>query len=491
MRLTGGVSDTARLRQLLEAALTALDESAVLRAGPLPAGGPDAVARRIRTAVDDLVPAEGIGEIAALTRFARVMAAESVDPTDPACQAHLHCPPLAVAVAADAVASVLNPSLDSWDQAPAATVLESRLVAELAGLVGYDPNTAGGVFTSGGTESNLMGLLLAREAVLAERFGVDTVRDGLPAVVLGRMRVYTSAAAHFSMQRSVALLGLGESAVVAIPVDHRQRMDLSVLRRELGRGDTVPLVIAATAGTTDFGSIDPLPELAELARQHRTRLHVDAAYGGGALFSTRLAGLLDGIARADSIALDFHKFGWQPIAAGLFLAGRSADLAPLARQVAYLNPADDEDAGYTSLLHRSLRTSRRPDMLKVAVTLSALGRNGIGELVDACHELARYAADRIDAHDRLELTASPVLSTVVFRYRGPRYPDAAAIDAINAALRRELLATGTAIIGRTDLGAESGGVRLKFTLLNPHTTRADVDTLIAAVVAAGDREAGR
>lgn len=118
---------------------------------------------------------------------------------------------------------------------------------------------------------------------------------------------------------------------------------------------------------------------------------MDAAYGGGALLSDRLAPLLDGIERADSVSLDWHKLGWQPVAAGVFLARRAETYASLARRAVYLNPQDDEEAGYPSLLGLSLRTTRRADAFKIAVTLRTLGRAGLGALVDTCHELARQA----------------------------------------------------------------------------------------------------
>jgi L-2,4-diaminobutyrate decarboxylase len=143
--------------------------------------------------------------------------------------------------------------------------------------------------------------------------------------------------------------------------------------------------------------------------------------------------------------------------------------------VAYLNPADDEAAGYHSRLGHSVRTTRRADAFKIAVTFRALGRDGLGRLVDACHDLARHAAARVEAHPRLELAAPPVLTTVVFRHT--------AGSAVNAALRRRLLADGAAVVGRTEIG---DAVWLKLTLLNPYATRADVDALLDLVVAAGD-----
>jgi L-2,4-diaminobutyrate decarboxylase len=257
------------------------------------------------------------------------------------------------------------------------------------------------------------------------------------------------------------------------------------------RAGLIPAAVVATAGSTDFGGVDPLPAIVEACAEYGVWCHVDAAYGAGALFSDRLAPLLDGLHRADSVALDLHKLGWQPVAAGAFLTARAAALRPLARRVAYLNPADDEAAGYPSLLGHSLRTTRRVDAFKMAVTFRALGRRGLGRLVDACHDLARHAATRIAADPRLELAADPVLTTVVFRYRaegdsaartGPRRVGP---DRLNAALRRRLLAGGTAVVGRTEVG---GAVWLKLTLLNPHATAADVDALLDAVIRAGATE---
>jgi L-2,4-diaminobutyrate decarboxylase len=474
------------LRELVTTALEALSEGVRRRGGPLPAGGPAAVAELVRAALDGPLLAEaGVGAPAALASLCGVLAEGAADPADARCAAHLHCPPLAVAVAADLVASAVNPSLDSWDQAPAATELEGHVVSALAALVGFAPEEAGGTLTSGGTASNLMGLLLARDAAVRRAFGLDPSLDGLPPGARD-MRIFCSALAHFSVRRMAAVLGLGERAVVAVPVDRDRRMRVDALERALRReGRPAPMAIVATAGTTDFGSVDPLPEVADAARRHGAWLHVDAAYGGGALFSERLAPLLAGLAEADSVALDLHKLGWQPVAAGAFLVGRRDRLGGLERRVAYLNPSDDEAAGYPSLLGASLRTTRRADALKIAVTLRALGREGLGRLVDRCHDLAVHAAERVRAHPQLELTAGPTLTTVVFRYAARRAP-----DAVNGGLRRRLMEEGAAVVGRTEIdGAGAGGaVRLKLTLLNPHARPEDVDALLELVAHAGRRE---
>ncbi|MFG2191067.1 pyridoxal phosphate-dependent decarboxylase family protein [Streptomyces sp. NPDC048639] len=534
--LSGGTGGPGALEPLLRTVLDALTEGAARRGGPLPAGTPGEIAARVawefaataedlgtgtQSAMDprtgdrfgtdpgaagqprtdlraglspdprtgprtDIEPGDS-----ALHRLTALLAHGTTDPADPSCAAHLHCPPLAVAVAADLAVSALNPSQDSWDQAPAATTLETLLLEELAALVGYDPAEAAGVLTSGGTESNLMGLMLARDRVLGRASGQQIEMRGVPGATGPRPRIFASAAAHFSVQRAAALLGLGEDAVVPVPVDHELRIDPQALRTALqdcaDRGE-LPLAVVATAGTTDTGAVDPLRTCAALAAEYGAWLHVDAAYGGGALLSDRLAPLLDGIALADSVSLDWHKLGWQPVAAGVFLVRQAETYASLARRAVYLNPQDDEEAGYPSLLGLSLRTTRRADAFKIAVTLRTLGREGLGRLVDACHDLAHDGAKAVTAHPRLELHAEPVLTAFLFRYL-PAGADPAQTDRVNAGLRRRLLREGRAVVGRTELpGDGPGRVRLKLTLLNPHTTPADVERLLHAVAAAGQAE---
>ena len=284
----------------------------------------------------------------------------------------------AAGVPADALAAATNQSLDSWDQAPVATHLEQRLVAGLAARVGWDAG-AGGVVTSGGTQSNLMGLLLARDAA-AGRAGRDAAADGLGPDA-GRWRVLCSELAHFSVGRAAALLGLGSRAVQPLGVDGERRLRPDELDRALDRMDAageVPVALVATAGTTDFGSIDPLPALAERAAAAGLWLHVDAAWGGGLLFSDRHRGLLEGIEAADSVAVDFHKLLWQPAGCGAFLVRDRARLAPIEVTVPYLNP--DPPAGWPEewrmphLVGRSLATTRRFAALGPLLSFQAVGR---------------------------------------------------------------------------------------------------------------------
>ncbi|MEU8619903.1 aminotransferase class V-fold PLP-dependent enzyme [Streptomyces sp. NPDC048623] len=452
--LAGGSHGPDALRPLVDVVLGALRDGAGERGGPLPGGGPETVARRVREAVGVALPEDGTGADEALRTLVRTLAAGAADPAEPLCAGHLHTPPLALAAAADLAASALNPSMDSWDQAPAASALEALVTAALAAEVYPDaPHSRDALVTTGGTESNHLALLLARE------------RDGAVQTVVG-------ANAHHSFHRAAWLLGLPEPLVVPAP---RGTIDPEALADALATAHR-PLVVA-TAGTTDAGLIDPLPRIAERCAAHGAALHVDAAYGGPVLFSAAHRPLLAGLDRARTVTVDLHKLGWQPAAAGLLAVRDAADLAVLAHTADYLNADDDTGAGLPDLLGRSLRTTRRPDVLKTAVTLRALGRSGLGGLVDACMELAAHLADLVEKEPRLELYARPTLTTVLFRPYG-------APDETVAAIRRELLARGRAVLGRA---VADGRLWLKATLLNPHATPDDLRQILTLVEGGSDR----
>ncbi|WP_424185295.1 pyridoxal phosphate-dependent decarboxylase family protein [Actinokineospora sp. G85] len=420
------------VRALVSVALDALATGVADRGGPLPRGGPDAL-----VSVDDPLPAAGVGAAAALAGLTRRLAAGAADPADPWCAAHLHCPPLAVAAAADLVASVLNPSMDSWDQAPAASALEVELTRGLARLCHPGAADPDALVTTGGTESNLLGLLLAREN-------------------LGRVTVLCGRNAHHSVARAAWLLGLREPVAVDCSGD---RLDPAALAAALAGVDG-PTAVVATMGTTNTGALDPLPEVTAAARAAGSWLHVDAAYAGALLFSDRRRDLVAGLAGADSVAMDLHKFGWQPIAAGLLTCADAGVLGAMTARADYLSADDDTEAGLPDLLGRSLRTSRRPDAFKIAVTLRALGRSGVGAMIDHCCDTAAAVAAEIAARPDLLLWGRPTLSTVVFR------PAGAADEAV-ARLRRDLLLSGQAVLGRATL---DGRLWLKLTLLHPYAT---------------------
>jgi L-2,4-diaminobutyrate decarboxylase len=451
--LSGGTAGPAALRPLLSTVLDALYDGAATRGGPLPAGGPQHTATRVRAAAHPVLPGRGTGAEEALRTLVGTITEGAADPADPLCAAHLHCPPLALSVAADLAASALNPSMDSWDQAPAASALEELVTAALAAEIypGH-PNRTGhpapdALLTTGGTESNQLALLLARERH-------------------GRVQTVCGANAHHSLRRAAWLLGLPAPVEVPAPTGVIDLADLDATLTAL----RPPLLVVATAGTTDTGQIDPIPEIADLCDTHGAELHIDAAYGGPLLLSPTHRTKLTGIERAHSVTLDLHKLGWQPAAAGLVAVADPTRLHALHHTADYLNADDDTEAGLPDLLGRSLRTTRRPDVLKIAVTLRALGRDGLAHLVDRTCAHATELAALIQAHPAFELYAQPTISTVLFR---PTPTD----DDTLATLRRTLLHQGRAVLGRAR--TPDGRLWLKATLLNPHATTGDLHALLA------------
>jgi len=396
-----------------------------------------------------------------------------VNVNHPHAAAHLHCPPLADAVATEVLVALLNPSMDSYDQSGTATLLEEYMVSCLGCECFGEGADSDGVFTSGGTQSNLMGLLLARERQVQRLSGKSVLSEGLPADHQ-RLRILCSEHGHFSVNQAAMLLGMGERAMARIRCGVDGGMSIpglyEVYDELLARGD-VPIALFATAGTTDHGAIDDLPVLGDFCQRTDLWFHVDATYGGPLLF-TRHRERLRGMERADSVALDFHKLMFQPIACGAFIARKEETIAVIRRHAHYLNREEDTEP---NLVGKSLATTRRFDALKLFVSLRAMGRWNFEAAVDRLLGLASYAADRLRDHPFCELVAEPQLTTVLFRCSGD--------DEMQSRIRRHLLAQRTAVIAETRL---DGRNVLKFTFMNPATTVDDVDEIIHLITAAAD-----
>ncbi|MDI3404330.1 pyridoxal phosphate-dependent decarboxylase family protein [Streptomyces cavernicola] len=389
--------------------------------------------------------------------------------------AHLNCPVVIPAVLGEAVLSAVNSSLDTWDQSAGATLIERRLIDWTAQRIGLGP-AADGVFTSGGTQSNLEALLLAREECKTDD----------PA----KLRVFASECSHFSVQKSAKLLGLPADSVVAVPCDRDKRMRTVALAHELekcARDGFTPMAIVATAGTTDFGSIDPLPEIAELADRHDTWLHVDAAYGCGLLVSLKNRALLDGIERADSVTVDYHKSFFQPVSSSAVLVRDGETLRHATYHAEYLNPRRTVAERIPNQVDKSLQTTRRFDALKLWMTLRVLGADGIGELFDEVCELAADGWRLLALDPRYDVVVEPQLSTLVFRYIPQDVTDPAEIDRANLHARKALFASGDAIVAGTKAG---GRHYLKFTLLNPETTTADIAAVLDLIAGHAEQYLG-
>ena len=423
---------------------------------------------------------------AALSELEDVYLRDAVYFHDAKYAAHLNCPVVIPALVAEAVLSAVNSSMDTWDQSAGATMIERRLIAWAAGELQLGA-AADGVFTSGGSQSNFQALLLARNQAV-EWLKLDPENDGLrlPSL-LEKLRIFTSADSHFSIEKSASMLGLGYDAVVPVPCGPDHRMDPCALSGELARArkeGLVPMAIVATAGTTDFGAIDPLAQLAAAAREHGAWFHVDAAYGGGLMVSGRHGHLLDGIELADSVTVDFHKTFFQPVSSSALLVRDAATLRHVKYHADYLNPAAAVDR--PNQVDKSIQTTRRFDALKLWLTLRIMGAAAIGDLFDDAIDLAAEVGEILAADPDFELAAAPQLSTLVFRYRplgadGSRLSEDTA-DRLNQDIRSAVFASGEAVGAGTTV---AGRHHLKFTLLNAEACVADIRGILELLRSTG------
>ena len=447
--------------------------------------------KELRSAIAFNPSKGGLGVEKSLERMVELFLNKSLKVHHPHSLAHLHCPTMVTSQIAEVLINATNQSMDSWDQSPAGSLMEVQLIDWLRQKVGYGAGQAG-VFTSGGTQSNLMGVLLARDACIAKHWKDENgnpwsvQRDGIPAEAMRNVKVICSENAHFSVQKNMAMMGMGFQSVVTVPVDANARMDMAALDQTIARlqaeGKIVACVVA-TAGTTDAGAIDPLHEVRAISDKYGAWMHIDAAWGGALILSNHHREMLAGIELSDSVTLDFHKHYFQTISCGAFLLKDAANYRFMHYEAEYLNSAYDEEHGVPNLVSKSLQTTRRFDALKLWMTVEALGETLYGSMIDHGVTLTRDVADYIQATEGLELLVAPQFASVLFRVTPEGYP-AELLDTLNQNVADELFARGEANIGVTKVGTTQS---LKMTTLSPVATLENVQNLLGLVLSEADR----
>ena len=428
-----------------------------------------------------LLPSQGLGFAQVLEEVKKTILPNFLRTSSTDYLAHLHSPALLESICSELILATFNQSMDSWDQSPIATEIELQVTKELCELYGYDKDSDG-IFTSGGSQSNLSALTLARDWFCTTHLKHDVKKLGLPPS-FAKLRLYTSEVSHFSMEKSSHLLGLGYDAVRKVPVDEYCRMDsqaledLILLDKEAG---LIPFCVVATLGTTDYGSIDPVQEMSAICKKHNLWLHADAAYGSGVQLSEKYASRLGPIEKCDSITVDFHKMFLLPISCGAFLVKDGKSLEAFSLHADYLNREEDEEDGYTNLVGKSMQTTRRFDALKVWMAFLTRGKDEYGAIIDTCIENATYLYQRLKSNPSFEVAIEPEISSVVFRLQSS--------DEANKRVRRLLLHHKGVVIGQT---VYAGKTFLKFTLLNPLLDHKKLDELLLLIEHLGKEADGQ
>jgi L-2,4-diaminobutyrate decarboxylase len=296
-----------------------------------------------------------------------------------------------------------------------------------------------------------------------------------------KYRMYSSEIAHFSMEKSAHLMGMGYESVVKVPVNDAMQMDLAKLHKLIEddvKAGNLPFCVAATVGTTDFGSIDNMQELRKICDEYGMWLHADAAYGSGVIMSKKYAHRVAGLADCDSITVDFHKMFLLPISCSASLVKDKRNFDALTIHADYLNREEDEEDGYINLVNKSMQTTSRFDALKVWISFRMRGRDGWSEMITKCIDNADYFYRILKKRDDVEVVVAPEISSVVFRLL-PVPGSSEDADTMNKRIRRKLLHHKGVVIGQTVC---NGNVCLKFTLLNPLQSTAKLDELLDLIL---------
>lgn len=411
--------------------------------------GGDAPERGLRDGVLDLLPDVVAGSRAQNGRFLGYVMGSG----EPA------------GAAADLLASVLNQNLTAWRSSPGGVTLERTVVRWLADAIGC--RGFSGSLTGGGSSANLMGLAMAREATAPAN-----ERGGAAGVV------YASAQAHMSIGKAVALLGLGRRNLRLLPTDDRARLRVDALERAIAddrAAGLAPVAVVASAGTVATGAIDPLGPIADVAARERLWLHVDGAYG--ALAAMVAPERFEGLARADSLSLDAHKWLYQAVDCGcLLFRDREAARRAFSHTGDYTRSFSADPLEGFAFFEESMELSRRFRALRLWTSIQFHGMAAFRAAVRSDLEHARALADRVGREPALELLAPVELSAVCFRHR---FEDAA--DARNASLLEAVNARGRVYLSNATV---RGAFALRACFVNHRTTRADVDAVVDEVLAA-------
>lgn len=375
-----------------------------------------------------------------------------------------------VGALADLFVSVLNQNVTAWRSSPAAVEIEHTVIRWLSSAIGC----AGyrGSLTGGGSSANLMGLAMARENKCpANESGMGT----------RRATVYASQEAHMSVAKSIALLGMGREHLRLIPTDAAFRMLPEELESAIGQDKAcghTPIAVVATAGTVNTGAIDPLEEIAAIARKHNLWMHVDGAFG--ALAALVLPQKFQGLSSADSISLDPHKWLYQPLDCGCLLyRDPNAARHAFSHTGDYAKTLSEDPVESFAFFDESLELSRRFRALKLWLSVRYHGTDGFREAIrkDLVH------ADRLAAgirnHPELELIAKGELSAVCFRYRGKHRDED--LNRVNTGILQRVIEGGRVYLSNATIRGEFS---LRACIVNHRTTAADVDAVIPEVLQA-------
>jgi aromatic-L-amino-acid/L-tryptophan decarboxylase len=421
--------------------------------------------REIRDRLDATLPTKGIDFDGLLEVFRETIIPFSRQNAHPRMFGYVQSPGTPVAAFADLLASTLNANLTVWRSAPAPVEMERLTIDWIRQVLGFNAE-AGGLFVSGGSMANLAAIATARQA-----------KDHSS----GRLRIYASSETHFSVAKAAALLGIGQQNVRHVAVDERFRIRVDDLVTKITadlKEGYVPFCVVANAGTVNTGAVDPLTEIREVANRFQLWMHVDGSYGAFAVLAKSARKLLAGIGRADSVALDPHKWLYLPVDVGCVIY-RAPEIArsAFAHEAEYTRIIGEEADEAFAFWDYGPELSRRFRALKVWMLLKGVGLDSLSEAIESNLACARYFESMVRASDDFEMVAPVELSIFCFRHVPVqlRSESPQAINAFNERLLIALQRDGSSYLSNATL---DGRFALRGCVLNYRTTLRDMEILL-------------
>lgn len=391
---------------------------------------------------------------------------DSIHLHHPGYMGHQVSPVLPKTALADLLSAFMNNGVGVYEMGSPTVAMERVVIKQLAGQLGFDDH-ADGILTSGGTLGNLTALLAAREIMTDNNAWDEGTQDMTPGIMVSEQ-------AHYSVDRAARIMGWGKRGVVKVPVDQHFRMDSRELASSYKKAKKEGIHVISVVGSacsTATGAFDPLGAIADFCHEHDLWFHVDAAHGGAAAYSSRYRPLLDGIQRADSVIVDFHKMMMCPaLVTGLVFRNGSHSYQSFNQQARYL--WEQEDKEWFNLGKRTFECTKDMMALKVYLTLQEYGAELFEEIVDTLFNLGKTFARMVRERDEFELILHPECNIVCFRHIPQDDTD---INTHNRQIRRRLIDEGTFFLVQTEL---EGNICLRTTLMNAFTTSGHLKALL-------------
>src|SRR5215210_7881962 len=428
---------------------------------------PEATPAELEKLFDEPLPEKGIALEEILARFRDEVLPHAMGVSSPRYYGQFNPTPLPIGVWADALSSMLNQNAGAWRNGPTSAMIEARVMRWLCDLLDYGPQSFG-TLASGGSEANLIALKCARDSVAAG------IKDRGVRTAPGDLVIYASEQCHYSIDKSADILGLGREGVRKIPTDDRFHIIPDALREAIAKdrdAGLVPCCIVGVAGTTSTGVIDPLQELAAIARENRCWYHVDAAYGGPLAFSSKHTEMLRGIHLADSITFDPHKWMFVPFSCGATLV---RDGGRVLRDAFDMTPEYlSEDRGGADVEFDFFRYgqmgTRRFNSLKLWMAIKFMGREGYAKTVEHQIGLTKYLGEQIDALKDFERVGEVETAVCCFRFLPNADLEGPDLDRLQQRLQQIIERSGEAWLTTTVLhGRRAMRVNINSFLTDQH-----------------------